>query len=296
MKFEQMKEFVTLSETKSYSICADILYISQPTLTRHIQELERELGVSLFERTSRGIVLTEAGELFLPYAQDAQKLQTAYTTAIDQYLKRKNGALSIATLHAITQYGISPIITAWSHENPSIKLRILEGDPTDTLMWTRQGIVDFAFLREDFPGENGDFKRINITTDHLVCLVPENHRLAKEKSVSFTQLKDENIIYYENCLLLRSLFLGAGYTPSETLMGLRGANAVKLVKQGVGLMLGFRTPIDDSELGGFSILDIEPAVTSDINFIYRPSGVSDSGMKFINFVKRYVQEHKKTSD
>jgi DNA-binding transcriptional LysR family regulator len=294
MKFEYMKEFVSLSETRSYSICADILYISQPTLTRHIQELERELGAELFERTSRGIALTEAGELFLPYAQDALKLQSGYISAMEQYLKRRNGALSIATLHAIKQYNISPIIAAWSAENPSIKLRIVEGDPTDSLMWMRQGIVDYAFLREDVPGENSDFERIRITTDRLVCLVPMDHPLACAQSVSFTQLIHENIIYYENCPLLRNLFLGAGYMPQENLMGLRGSNAVNLVKQGVGLMLGFRAPIDDSELGGFSILEIEPPVRSEINFIYRPRGVSESGQKFISFVRNYIAAHPDT--
>lgn len=292
MRFESMKEFVTLSETKSYSVCADMLYISQPTLTRHIQELERELGVELFERTSRGIALTEAGELFLPYAQDALKLQSGYISAIDQYVKRRNGSLAIATLHAIKQYGISPIIAAWSAQNPSIKLRIVEGDPTDSLMWMRQGIVDYAFLREDVPGENGDFERIRLSTDRLVCLVPEDHRLASAGAVSFTQLKNENIIYYENCPLLHNLFLGAGYIPQENLMGLKGSNALRLVKQGVGLMLGFRIPIDDSELGGFAILEIDPPVKSEINFIYRPKGVSESGQQFINFVRQYVADHR----
>ncbi|MCD7856240.1 MAG: LysR family transcriptional regulator [Clostridiales bacterium] len=66
MKLEYLNEFITLSETKNYSVCADALYISQPSLTRHIQELEKELGVPLFERAARGVVLTEEGNLFIP--------------------------------------------------------------------------------------------------------------------------------------------------------------------------------------------------------------------------------------
>lgn len=288
MKFEYMKEFIALSETRNYSVCADMLFISQPSLTRHIQEIERELGVPVFQRTSRGIVLTEAGEFFLPYAKQAIELQNRYLDDIAQYIERLNGTLVLGSVYAMPQYQISKIMNAWHKTHTTINTKIIEGDSTELLSWMRQGTIDYAFIREDFPDENSDFDRIHITTDQLVCLVPESSPLAKLENVTISQLQNEKFVYFENCPLIRNLFLGAGYNPSLQLTGARGRNAVIQVKEGTGIMLGFRTPIDDSELGGFSILEISPKVTSNINFIYRSKNLSETGMNFVRFIKNYL--------
>jgi len=282
-----VKEFISLCESRNFSVCSDILYISQPTLTRHIQELEKELGTPLFKRTAKGVTLNEAGELFLPYAKELLKIHKEYTFAISQYLEQKNGAITIGSVFAIPQYGIGSIIGCWSAEMPSVKLKIIEADSWELFTWLRQGVVDCAFAREDFPDENGDFNRINITSDHLVCLVPARHWLADADTVSISQLKDEKILYYEKGSLIRNLLLGAGISVNEYSVGVKGRNALALVKQGLGIMLEFRKPIDDSELGGFSILDIAPPIRSEINFIYNPKQLTDTGRMLTQFVKNY---------
>ncbi|MGM8214836.1 LysR family transcriptional regulator [Bacillaceae bacterium W0354] len=63
-----MKTFITVSELKNFRKAAEALYVSQPTVTVHIQALEKELGVTLFERNQRHVKLTEEGRLYLPYA------------------------------------------------------------------------------------------------------------------------------------------------------------------------------------------------------------------------------------
>ncbi|MCD7857309.1 MAG: LysR family transcriptional regulator substrate-binding protein [Clostridiales bacterium] len=153
----------------------------------------------------------------------------------------------------------------------------------------RQGAISCAFAREDYSDINGDFERIKITSDRLVCLVPEGHPRAKDKTISIRELKGEKILYYEQSTMMRSLFLGAGFTIPDASIGAKGRNALLLVKQGLGIMLEFRKPIDDSELGGFSILDIEPEVRSDINFVYLPHALSDTGRRFVSFIKRYAR-------
>ncbi len=289
MKLEYLNEFITLSETKNYSVCADALYISQPSLTRHIQELEKELGVPLFERAARGVVLTEEGNIFIPYARELLNIKADYTDALQKHKEKKNGTITIGTVHAMPQYGISRIIGAWSAENPQFKLKILENDSRELFTMLRQGTISCAFAREDYSDINGDFERIKITSDRLVCLVPEGHPRAKDKTISIRELKDEKILYYEQSTMMRSLFLGAGFTIPDASIGAKGRNALLLVKQGLGIMLEFRKPIDDSELGGFAILDIEPEVRSDINFVYLPHALSDTGRRFVNFIKHYVR-------
>ncbi len=290
MKIEYLNDFLTLSETKNFSVCADALYISQPTLTRHIQDMEKELDVTLFERGPRGMVLTEAGALFLPYAKEILACSQKYTEALERYRAAKNHVLVLGSVYAMPQYGISPIIGAWGETHSEIKLRVLENDSNELFTWLRQGTIDGAFAREDFPDENGDFSRIHITRDHLVCLVPPDHPLSNEHTVSMQQLRNEKILYYEKSSLMRNLFLGAGYTVPDSGIGVKGRNALLLVKQGLGIMLEFRKPIDDSELGGFSILDIEPRIESDINFLYRSHSLSESGRQFVRFLEQHLNQ------
>ena len=290
MKFEYLKEFAALAEIKNYSACADSLFITQPTLTRHIQEIESELGTTLFERNSRGITLSRSGEILLPYAKDAVKLQREYTEAIEQYLRIMNGSVSIGTIHAIEQYKINRIMNRWTRERPDMKLKIVENDSAELVLLLRQGVIDFAFIREDYPDDNADFERINIGTDNLVCVVPESHPLARRSSVNLQELCNERFIYYEVCQLIRNLFWSAGFNPKAGLTGAKGRNALLQVRQGLGIMLNFRKPIDDSELDGVSILNIEPKVTSSINLVYRSRNIPEAGKKFIRCVKSAVSD------
>ena len=78
MTVEQMCEFAVLAEQRNYLVAADLLFTTQATLSRHIMAMEEELGVQLFNRTTKRIELTPYGTRFLHYAQQARKIRQAY--------------------------------------------------------------------------------------------------------------------------------------------------------------------------------------------------------------------------
>lgn len=79
MKIQSMREFITLSELKNFNYASEKLFLSQPTLSRHIKELEEELGVTLFNRSTRRVELTEYGQYFLPFAKRIVSAEDEYT-------------------------------------------------------------------------------------------------------------------------------------------------------------------------------------------------------------------------
>ena len=79
LKIQSMREFLTLSELKNFNSASERLFLSQPTLSRHIKELEEELGVTLFSRSTRRVELTECGEYFLPFAKLIVHAEDEYT-------------------------------------------------------------------------------------------------------------------------------------------------------------------------------------------------------------------------
>lgn len=85
-----MREFLTLSELKNFNSASERLFLSQPTLSRHIKELEDELGVTLFNRSTRRVELTECGQYFLPFAKLIVDAEDEYTVGLAA-LRRSGG-------------------------------------------------------------------------------------------------------------------------------------------------------------------------------------------------------------
>lgn len=284
MRTEYLNEFIELSKTENYSLAADTLFVSQPSLTRHIQELERDAGTELFVRTPKGIHLNEAGKIFLRFANQMLDLENDYHNEIAAYIQRLNGSLEIGSVFAMKQYHITEMMAGWHQLHPEISVHIVEQDSTDLLSLLRQDKIQMAFLRDDFPEENADFDKIPIALDRMVCLFPEGHPLAGRQTVTIAELKNERFVYYEKCPLTNMLFLGAGYVPSEG-VGLRGRNALALVRQKSGIMLEFQKQIDPSEFGGFSVVEIAPSIQSRISLYYHSRTLSESGKRFVNFIR-----------
>lgn len=84
MKIQSLREFLTLSRVKNFNVASEQLFLSQPTLSRHIKEIEEELGVPLFLRSTRQVELTEYGKYFLPYAKRIVSIEEVYTEGLAQ--------------------------------------------------------------------------------------------------------------------------------------------------------------------------------------------------------------------
>ena len=90
MELNYLREFVALAQTCHYQETADRLFISQPSLSKHIKTMEAELGAELFKRTSRRVELSEFGRAFLPYAQRIAAVQEEYTGTLLRELQWKS--------------------------------------------------------------------------------------------------------------------------------------------------------------------------------------------------------------
>ena len=86
MEINYLREFVVLAQTGNFMEAADLLYCSQSTLSKHIQNMETELGVPLFDRTTRKVALSKFGQLLLPYAKQIAELQDTYTAILQSGL------------------------------------------------------------------------------------------------------------------------------------------------------------------------------------------------------------------
>ena len=156
MTLLQLQYFETLARVLHYTRAAEELHIAQPSLSYSIGELEKELGVKLFEKESRKIHLTEYGERFLPYVQKALLVMDEGTNE----LKRMSGTaplmVRLGYFHSISSTLIPKIIEEIYNdpENKNIRFQFIEDTSFDISTMLKSEKLDFAFTTTEMTGRN----------------------------------------------------------------------------------------------------------------------------------------------
>ncbi|MCD8231072.1 MAG: LysR family transcriptional regulator [Clostridiales bacterium] len=106
MNIDYFREFIVLADCGSYIEASERLFIGQSSLSKHIMSMEKELGVPLFERTSRKVILTRFGELMIPYANRIVQAQFDYRHALQTEQESTRGRITIGTISIVLQQHI----------------------------------------------------------------------------------------------------------------------------------------------------------------------------------------------
>lgn len=288
MEIAYICEFVTLSETCNYMEAADQLFISQSALSRHIKTLEEDLGVQLFDRSTRKVSLSRFGTLFLPYARKIASTQYEYEAAISAAQKAEHGNIRIGSIPVMSQYHITDLFVAFQKENPGISLDIIEGDSYELIRLLRSGQCDLAFIREG--EENTDeFNIIHYDVDQLTAFLPKGHPLADRSFIRIEQLRNEPLMLLSKNTYMYSLCINtckrAGFEPNVVLTTHHASNMLDLVRKGMGISLLTKRPTIPLLTEDIVAIDIEPRIITNIDLAYPKNKQMDAGEKrFINMV------------
>ena len=296
METEYIQEFVVLAETCSFQETAAQMFISQSSLTKHIQSIEKELGVPLFDRTTRSVRLNAYGARFYQYARQIAQLSQDYKTAIRSMVRERSGKLTIAFQSRLGQYGMIRLFSRFQKEYPQFPVKMMESN--QVVRFLHDGECDFAISMEKTEPDP-DITELICRTDHLAVVLPENHPLARETSIRVEQLRDEKMILHEDTpqniswetRILRRLCEEAGFSIHEVMTVSFSANLVRMVEQGMGIGV-----INRSEVGGESsrrqvaYVDLEPAVSFHIKLLYHNQIAREpAGAAWIQFIRKMVE-------
>ena len=290
MDIDYFREFAVLAETGNYLVAADKLYLTQSTLTRHIQAFEKDLGAPVFDRSTRKISLNEYGQIMLPYAQKIMQLQQEYNTAIYNQSRLEHDNLQVGTIPMMEPYGITDVLVEFRKENPGISIDIVESDSNELLKMLENRKCDFAFMRE-FDSSCGTMQRLPFSKDIMVALIPEKHPLAKEREISISRLKDVPLLLLSKDTLMYSLCISeckkAGFDPVVTFTSHHASNLLDLVRKGTGVAMLTEKPILKYDLSGISVVDIRPAIETSIDLVYPASDhkMSQIASQFLKFIQ-----------
>jgi LysR family nitrogen assimilation transcriptional regulator len=146
MDLKQLKAFATLAEFGSFSRAGAVLSVAQPVLSRQIKALEQELGIELFYRNGRGIVLTEAGKLLHGYAGGVLDTVTRAASEVMALRSSPRGTIAIGMPPSVGSILTVPLVQCFRAEFPLISMRVVEGFSGHLLEWLITGKIDVAVL------------------------------------------------------------------------------------------------------------------------------------------------------
>ncbi|MBQ8092065.1 MAG: LysR family transcriptional regulator [Clostridia bacterium] len=271
MDTKYVQEFVLLAETQNYQTASEQLDMTTSSLSRHIKALEAEIGVTLFDRSTRKVTLTKHGSLLLPYAKQMVSVDQDCRKAIVRLTGSNRGQISIGSIPMLKAYGIHKMVQSFQQKWPNISINLIEADSLHLQMMLQRGECDVIFIRTRAM-EIPDYQSYYIDQDQLSAVVPRQHPFASQDAISIRQLKGESLLLigtnafmYKMCT---ELCLEEGFSPRVVFTSRRAHNLLDQVDAGVGIALLTRKPVAASLPDSLTMVDITPPVRTSILMVY----------------------------
>ncbi len=290
-----MRAFIAVAEESSVTRAAERLHISQPPLSRHIQQLEHELGVKLFHRHRMGVTLTEAGRRLLERAKLLDAAANDFLEAAGRATRSDTHTVRIGIgwglwdpLHRVRME------TAARYSHLTLETSdVLCADECDEQL--KNGTLDIAFTRPPF-----DEEALNVAPlfeEPLVAVVSADSPLASRKSVRLRDLAREPVLLWDRHLMpavydkVLELFAGAGLEP-QTIptpgAGPHNHRGLMLVASGQGPYICVGVPLTSPQpTSGIALVPIaDPEATIDICVVWRKNEQSPAVAQLMEAVVR----------
>lgn len=240
MDLRQLRYFVTLAETLNFHRASERLHISQPPLTVAIKKLETSLGVTLFERGSRGVRLTDAGEAALRPARAALEQAAMVAIAAKSGHQGQSGKISVGFVGSAISDALPRIIPNFRQRFPEVELHLEEMTSVSIVQALAERQIDVGLVRLPLLHPS-DLQVTPIEKDELVVALRAEHPLADRKHIELATLKDEPLILHSDVSVLRTVVMlacqAAGFTPRIAQSAKQVQTLLSLVQSGLGIAL-----------------------------------------------------------
>ena len=301
MNIQQLRYVVAIANSGTFREAAEKMYVSQPSLSISVRDLEKELGFKIFRRTSSGTFLTRRG---MEFYEKAQELVKGFDVFQNQYAnpEEEKDEFSIASQHYDF---LPPTITAFSQQYSDYKnFRIFESTTVQILDEVAQGHSEIGIIYLNNQNQKGIMQRVEKLGLEVIELIPfqthiylrEGHPLAKKEelimedladlpTVRFTQEKDEYLYYSENFVDTSASSQMFNVTDRATLNGiLERTNAYAT---GSGFL-------DSDSVNGITVIPLNDNLNNRMVYVKREEvDLSQAGTLFVEVMQEYFDQKRK---
>ncbi|MBK1786973.1 LysR family transcriptional regulator [Prauserella cavernicola] len=240
LTLHQLRVVVAVHDAGSFTAAAAELLHAQSSLSRTVLDVERRLGVPLFERTTRRLVPTAEGREFVALARSTLDTFAANLRHFTGFLDGERGRVRVATLPSLAATLLPPVVSAYQRQRPEVELSIEDALSAEVLDRVRSGAVDFAVAVVSALSDPLDDLDVHpVTTDRFSCVFPAEHRFGAGTEVSWPQLAGEPFIAFDRTTSIRQhldhAVSGAGTAPRNTVEARNISAVAGLVAAGLGV-------------------------------------------------------------
>lgn len=291
MTLDQLRYFQAVCKYDGVSRAAEVLNISQPSVSNAIGNLEKEFGVELFARQRKRLLLTEEGRLL---SELAEKLlyQAEDTVRTMRELGSNNKVLRLGVPPMIGSLVLPVLYGQHFKKYPQLKVRIVEDDSSGLKRLLAENQIDMAFLPHTHPF-GGDLRAQPLTQVQNVCCVNRTHPLATLKSIRLEQLQGEPLVLFKNSFFhterIMNQFSKLSIVPN-VLMDTAQLSIVQNMiasNMAIGFLFEFLVKSNPELVG----IPLDPPMTTQISLVWKENSYLSGAMKnLIEFIKSAPRE------
>jgi DNA-binding transcriptional LysR family regulator len=241
MELQQLKYFREVAEREHVTRAAEKLFVSQSAVSRAVNQLEEELGVPLFYRRGRAIVLSPYGRLFLDHVTRALNVLESGKRLLNEQTGGESGTVSLGFLHSLGIEMVPRLIKEYRRKHPRIQFALLVQHSGELLMEELvAGSIDLCL---SVPGmfAQSDVAWSHLLDEELLIAMPQSHRLATKRTLNLRELSSEPFLALSPEHTLRIIFdklcADSSFLPKIAFEGMDVATLRGLIAAGLGIAL-----------------------------------------------------------
>lgn len=271
MDIRVLRYFLTVAREESFSRAAQSLYLSQPTLSRQIRDMENELGVTLFLRTNRSVILTKEGMRLRKRAQEIVELMDKTQEEFASIEDEISGDVYIGGGETHLMREIAKIAIAVRQAYPGVRYHLYSGNADDVTERLDKGLLDFGVVIDPADIYKYDFLRLP-GKDTWGLLMPMDHPLARERAITSDMLEGIPLLTSRQSRVFGGLsgWLGKNLD-ALNVVGTYNLvfNAALMVEQGMGCSLTLDHLVGQMDLTGLCFRPLDPRLEVGLSLVWK---------------------------
>lgn len=197
INFQALRYFEIVARHEHFTKAANELFVSQSTLSKAMENLEKDIGVKLFEKKGRNIQLTPYGRILRDYVQRGTQEMENGIQMVQSLSNQQSGIVRIAAIYAAGAFMLPQYMKGFSDDHPKVRFRYYQKPTYRILDDLLNGEIDLGFCSNYEDAEAyAEIFREQILTEEMCLIVPESHPLAERESVEFDEVVDETWVGY----------------------------------------------------------------------------------------------------
>ena len=293
MELYTMRYVRAVAELGSFSLASQACHVGQPALSQQVARLEKELGLALFTRSSRGVALTEAGREVVRRAGEIVQRADALQAEMALYAGVRRGTLNLGIITSLQCIDFGGLLSAFCGSYPDVSVNIVQDGTHRLLELLMDRKIDAAFLNRPMSGIPSGLEFVKLGEDVYSLAVPTLHPLAKREQASLRELRDEHFIFHQTGQVASELCLAAcraaGFEPNIVCRSASPTTGLYMVQGGLGVALLPSEEFSARKLKGITELKLKEKIVKEVGAAWRKDISSPLVDAIVGFSQDWVK-------